>query len=62
MNVSFVPFLSVPFSATQDLARTESDTARGCGATLSPSATSGGAEETAHKSAARAERSSQVLF
>ena len=48
--------------ATQDLARTGSDTARWCGATQSPSAARGGAGETAHKSAESVEEvSSQVL-
>ena len=58
----FVRPTYVAFLATQDLARTESGTARWCGATQSPSATSGGAEETVPKSAACVEGSSQVLL
>ena len=48
--------------ATQELARIESGTAIWCVATPNPSATSGGVEETAPKSAVNVELSTQVFI
>ena len=63
-TLSVLPVARVPRKASlemQEPARTESGTAKWCDATPSPSATSGGVEETAQKSAVNVELSTQVL-
>ena len=65
LTLAVLPVAHVPRRAsltTQEPARTESTTAKWCGATPSPSATSGGVKETAQKSAVNVELSAQQVL